>query len=95
MQQSMQQVGIDVATGKIDIDLIMTGTPKSLRDKLQLIVTVIVEAERTGEMIRDEDLYERVGREYDISRGEAEKLLSQLIRDGMIYSPKPGYLKKV
>ncbi len=95
MQQSMQQVGIDVTTGKMDIDLIMTGKPKSLRDKLQLIITVIVEAERGGEMIRDADLYERVGKEYDISRGEAEKLLSQLIKEGVVYSPKAGYLKKV
>ncbi len=94
MQQSMQQVGIDVATGKIDIDLIMTGKPKSLRDKLQLIISIIVDAEKSGEMIREDALYERVGREYDISRGEAEKLLSQLLREGMLYSPKPGYLKK-
>lgn len=94
MQLSMRQVGIDTTTGRIDIDLIMTGKPKSLRDKLQLILSTIVEAEQTGEMIRDEALYERIETDYDISRGEAEKLLSQLLRDGMVYSPKPGYLKK-
>jgi len=94
VQRSMQQVGIDVTTGKMDIDIIMTGKPKSLRDKLQLILSVIVEAERAGEMIRDEELYERVGRDYDVDRGEAERLLNQLVRDGMVYSPKPGYLKK-
>jgi predicted transcriptional regulator len=55
---------------------------------------VIVEAEKTGEIIRDEELYERVGNEYNIDRSEAEKLLSQLVRDGMVYSPKPGYIKK-
>ncbi|MFH0897909.1 MAG: Minichromosome maintenance protein MCM, partial [Candidatus Bathyarchaeota archaeon] len=94
VQMSMQQVGIDVTTGKMDIDIIMTGKPKSLRDKLQLILSIIVEAEKGGEMIRDEELYERVGKEYNIDRGEAERLLSQLVKDGMVYSPKPGYVKK-
>jgi replicative DNA helicase Mcm len=94
MQMSMQQVGIDTTTGRIDIDLIMTGKSKTLRDKLQLLLSTIVEAEKSGEMIRDETLYERMERDYDISRGEAERLLNQLVRDGMVYSPKPGYLKK-
>jgi replicative DNA helicase Mcm len=94
VQLSMRQVGIDTTTGRIDIDLIMTGKPKSLRDKLQFILSTIAEAEQTGEMIRDEVLYERVETDYDISRGEAERLLNQLLRDGMVYSPKPGYLKK-
>lgn len=95
MQKSMQQVGVDMTTGRMDIDLIMTGKPKSLRDKLQLILSTIVEAEKIGEMIREEELYERVKSDYDISRSEAEKLLNQLVRDGMVYSPKTGYLKRV
>ena len=94
MQRSMQQVGIDVTTGKMDIDIIMTGKPKSLRDKLQVVLSVIVEADRAGEMIRDEELYERVERDYDVGRSEAERLLNQLVRDGMVYSPKPGHYKK-
>ncbi len=93
-QMSMQQVGIDVTTGKMDIDIIMTGKPKSLRDKLQLILAVIVDAEKSGEMIRDQELYERVGKEYEIDRDEAERLLNQLIKDGMVYSPKSGYIRK-
>jgi replicative DNA helicase Mcm len=95
MQKSMQQVGVDMTTGRIDIDLIMTGKPKSLRDKLQLILSTIVEAEKVGEMIREEELYERVESDYDITRNEAERLLNQLVRDGMVYSPKPGFLKRV
>ena len=94
VQRSMQQVGIDVSTGEIDIDIIMTGKPKSLRDKLQIILSVIVEAEKAGEMIREEELYSRVDRDYNIDRSEAEKLINQLVRDGMLYSPKRGFFKK-
>jgi len=94
MQKSLRQVGIDVATGKMDIDIIMTGTPKSVRDRLQLVLAVIVEAEKTGEMIHDEDLYRKLQEEYGLARVESSRLLEQLIRDGLVYSPKPGYYKR-
>ncbi|MEM3754663.1 MAG: LAGLIDADG family homing endonuclease, partial [Candidatus Bathyarchaeia archaeon] len=46
MTISLQNVGIDVTTGKIDIDVIMTGKPKSLRDKMQAVLAFITELER-------------------------------------------------
>jgi replicative DNA helicase Mcm len=94
MKKSLEQVGIDMASGKFDIDIIMTGRPKSIRDKLQAVISIIVEAEKTAGMISEEALYERLEGEYDIQRMEANRLLSQLTRDGMVYSPRPGYFKK-
>jgi replicative DNA helicase Mcm len=94
MQKSLRQVGIDIETGKMDIDIIMTGTPKSVRDRLQLILAVIVDAEKAGEMIHDEDLFQRLQQEYGLARVESTRLLEQLVRDGLVYSPKPGYYKK-
>ena len=94
MQKSLRQVGIDVTTGKIDIDIVMTGTPKTVRDRLQLILAMIVEAEKAGEMIHDEDLFQRLQQEYGLARVESSRLLEQLVRDGLVYSPKSGYYKK-
>jgi replicative DNA helicase Mcm len=94
MQKSLRQVGIDLTTGRIDIDIIMTGTPKSVRDRLQVVLSIIVEGEKMGEMIRDDDLYQRAEKEYGLSRLETSRLIEQLSRDGMIYSPKPGYYKR-
>ncbi len=94
MKKSLEQVGIDLASGKFDIDILMTGKPKSVRDKLQVLISIIVEAEKTVGMIREGALYERLETEYDIQKMEASKLLNQLIKDGMIYSPRPGYFKK-
>jgi hypothetical protein len=31
---------------------------------------------------------------YTIPRGETERLVSQLLREGTIYEPREGYLKK-
>jgi replicative DNA helicase Mcm len=95
MRRSLEQVGIDTTTGEIDIDIIMTGKPKSLQDKLQKVLTVLTEMERSTGTVRDEDLFQRLEEDQNISRGEATRLLATLSRDGTIFSPRPGYFKKV
>jgi replicative DNA helicase Mcm len=94
MQRSLEEVGIDVSSHKMDIDLIMTGKPKSARDKLQVILSTIVEMEKETGMVEKSALIEKLETERDVIRSEAEKLLGQLEKEGTIYSPKPGYLKK-
>jgi len=94
MRASLEQVGIDMATGKIDIDIIMTGKPKSLRDKLQAVIGVVVDLSRQMGMAEEEAVYEVLERDYGISRSEAVSLIEQLRRDGTIYSPRHGFLKK-
>lgn len=94
MRKSLEQVGIDVSTGRPDIDVIMTGKPKSLRDKLQVVLSTIFEMERATGIVKDEELYERLERDFDIPRIEADRLVDQLMRDGTIYAPRPGYFKK-
>jgi len=95
MRKSLEQVGIDTETGEIDIDIIMTGKPKSLQDKLQKVLAVLTEMERATGTVKDEDLFQRLEEDHNISRGEAARLLATLSRDGTIFSPRPGYFKKV
>ena len=95
MRKSLEQVGVDVGgSGKIDIDIIMTGKPKSLRDKLQAVLSTIVDSEKETGMVREEELYDKLQREYNIRREEAYRLISQLTREGTIYSPRQGFFKK-
>ena len=94
MKRSLEEVGIDVSSHKIDIDIIMTGKPKSLRDKLQIVLGTIVEMERETGMVQRSALLETLEREYEVVGPEAERLIGQLLREGTIYSPKEGYLKK-
>jgi len=94
MQRSLREVGIDVQTKKMDIDIIMTGKPKSLRDKLQVVLREIIEMEKETGMVEKKALLEKLEKDYDIRRGEAERLLGQLMRDGTIYSPREGFIKK-
>lgn len=93
-RKSLEQVGIDTSSGKFDIDLIMTGKPKSLRDRLQVILSTLTEIEKAEGFTNENELYDRLQKEFDIERVEAARLIEQLVRDGMVYRPKLGYLKK-
>jgi replicative DNA helicase Mcm len=94
MKRSLEEVGIDLSSYKFDIDLIMTGKPKSLRDKLQVLLSVLTEMEKEIGMVNRADLINKLETEYNISKMEAERLISQLLREGTIYEPREGYLKK-
>jgi len=94
MQHSLEQVGIDVATGEIDIDLIYTGKPRSLQVQLQKVLNVVSDMERTTGVVKDEALFDALLQDHQISRAEAAKLIGVLMRDGTIYSPRPGIYKR-
>jgi len=94
MGMSLKEVGIDVTSGKQDIDIIMTGRPKSVRDRLQVILGKIIEMEKETGMVEKAALLQRLETEHEINAMEAERLIGQLIKEGTIYSPREGYLKK-
>lgn len=93
-RRSLEEVGIDVSSRKFDIDIIMVGKPKSMQDKLRAILNTLIEMEREYGMVNRADLLEKLSSEYDIPKSEAEKLIAQMIREGTLYEPRGGYLKK-
>jgi len=94
MGMSLKEVGIDVTSGKQDIDIIMTGRPKSVRDRLQVILGTIIEMEKETGMVEKAALLQKLQSENEINNMEAERLIGQLIKEGTVYSPREGYLKK-
>jgi len=94
MTLSLQDVGIDTTTGKIDIDVIMTGKPKSLRDKMQVVLSTFVDLEKQLGVVEEPVLYQALSRKVDLTDEEARRLVGQLVREGILYSPKPGHLKR-
>jgi replicative DNA helicase Mcm len=94
MKKSLEEVGIDLSSYKIDIDIIMTGKPKSLRDKLQVVLSTLTGMEKETGMVEKIALLNELEEKYKVPRGEAERLLNQLLREGTIYEPREGYLKK-
>jgi replicative DNA helicase Mcm len=94
MKRSLEEVGIDLSSYKMDIDLIMTGKPKSVRDKLQAVLSTLMELEKDTGMADTEVLLSELDTKHKIPRAEAERLIGQLLREGTIYSPRENYLKK-
>ncbi|MEJ2126902.1 MAG: minichromosome maintenance protein MCM [Candidatus Bathyarchaeota archaeon] len=94
MKISLEQVGIDISSQKFDIDIIMTGKPKSLRDKLSIILGLITTMEKETGMVDKERLLERLQTEYDVLGGEADRMIKQMLKEGTLFEPKNGFLKK-
>jgi replicative DNA helicase Mcm len=94
MKKSLEEVGIDLSSYKYDIDIIMTGKPKSMRDRLQIILATLMEMEKETGLVERIALLNELEAKYKISRGEGERLLGQLLREGTIYEPREGCLKK-
>ena len=94
MQKSLEQVGVDVATGQYDIDILYSGKPRSLQNQLQKVLQVIGEMERVSGSVKESDLYEALSTDFGINRSEGAKLLSVLVKDGNIYMPRPGYYRR-
>jgi replicative DNA helicase Mcm len=94
MKRSLEEVGIDVSSYKIDIDILMTGKPKSMRDKLQIIISTLMTMEKETGMVEKTALLNELETKYKVPIAEGERLLGQLLREGTIYEPREGYVKK-
>jgi replicative DNA helicase Mcm len=94
MRRSLEEVGIDLSSYKMDIDLIMTGRPKSIRDRLSVVLSTLMSMEKVTGIVEKEALVNELENKNKIPRGEVEHMISQLLREGTIYEPREGCLKK-
>ena len=54
----------------------------------------MVEMEKETGMAERAELLDKLRSEFDITNEEAERLIGQLIKEGTVYEPRRGYLKK-
>src|SRR5437879_2586478 len=94
MTVSLSDVGVDVKTGAMDIDVIMTGKPRSLRDSFQRVIETVAEMERETGTLEETVLIAALVDKEKMEEREARRLIGQLIKEGILYSPKPGRLKR-
>ena len=94
MKLSLQQVGIDSETGQLDIDLIMTGHSKSQRDKMEKILDLIDElGEDVDKAVPVSKLIERANVE-GIDEEFVKRAIERMKKEGIIFEPRPGFVKK-
>jgi replicative DNA helicase Mcm len=87
MKRSLEEVGIDMSSYKVDIDLIMTGRPKSIRDRLSIILSTLMDMEKITGIVEKDALVNELETKHKIPRGEVERMIGQLLREGTIYEP--------
>jgi len=92
----LKQVGYDPETGKIDIDKVEGRTPKSERDKFNILIELIKELEEEyGGKAPTNILKSEMLDRYNISEEKVEELLRFLQEKGVIFEPNRGYVKIV
>ncbi len=95
-EKFLKSVGIDVETGKIDIDIIMTGKPRSKQEKFAILRDIIAKLEEAngGKPVKIEDVIKEA-ENAGLDRQTVEQMLNLMIKNGDLYMPKHGYIKRV
>ncbi len=93
MMAFLRSVGYDVESKRIDIDIVMTGQPKSQRDKIVMILDMLerMMKESGGEPIKREEFIEHAV-EKGLDEPFVRKVLDKLYESGEIIEPRPGYI---
>ena len=72
----------------------MTGKPATVRDSLGRVMAIVAELERETGTVEEKILTAAIVEREKVTDGEARRFVGQLIKEGMIYSPKEGKLKR-
>lgn len=95
MKLCLSSVGYDEETGAIDIDIIMVGKPRSQQEKMARLMDIIRELEEAhdGKPVPLDEIYDEAERE-GLDRAFVDKALRHMKDEGLIYEPRPGYVKR-
>ncbi|MFQ5887212.1 MAG: minichromosome maintenance protein MCM [Candidatus Hydrothermarchaeales archaeon] len=91
---SLKEAGVDLETGKVDIDKIMVGVTRSQRDKIKVILDIVRELEKEFGTAAKAEILERADEE-GISKENAEELIEMLKKRAELYEPRHGHYKIV
>ena len=77
--------------------IIVEATPTEiprLEIQLQKVLGVVSEWERIYGVSKDEDLFDALLQDHGLNRTESARLIGVLLKDGTLYSPRPGFYKR-
>ena len=91
MKTFLESTGVDIETGKLDIDVIMTGRPKSKQAKLTRVIEIIEELSELSDerCARVKDIVKRAALE-GIDSSIVNEAIQIFRRDGSIYEKELG-----
>jgi replicative DNA helicase Mcm len=92
---SLQQIGIDKDTGRLDMDVIETGMQKSQKSKMDSLLSLIksMVRENLGEPVKITEVVEEADK-LNFNKANVEKFIKILGDEGMIYNPSTDTIKQ-
>jgi replicative DNA helicase Mcm len=94
MRYSLIQLGMEPETGLIDIDRMESGVTATQRSRIRIMLDIIDMLQRE---LKDKDIsVEDIMAEAQTQGVErAEDIMERLKREGMVFEPKPGFIRKL
>ena len=95
MKWCLRRVGVDPDTGELDIDRIISGITATQRNKITKVRDIInnLDSKFGGDIPIDELL--NAAEAEGIDKAKAEEIVDRMRRDGEIFEPKHGIIKKM
>jgi DNA replicative helicase MCM subunit Mcm2 (Cdc46/Mcm family) len=93
MKKSLIQAGMDVETGQIDVDTLMTGKSKSTRDKMGKLLDLVAKLESSYGSANLDEL-ENLAEKEGLDKHDFGRLISAMLREGLLYSPDEQSVKR-
>ncbi len=88
----LKQIALDRTTGKLDIDIITTGQPKSRVDKFNQITSIVEELQREYDEVEIKKVLEQA-REAGLDDNMVERFIDDRVMKGEFYRPRHGFIK--
>ncbi|MFH0817005.1 MAG: LAGLIDADG family homing endonuclease [Candidatus Micrarchaeota archaeon] len=90
----LRQIAFDKETGKIDVDIVATGQPKSKVEKVNAILGLVRDMQKEYDLVEIGKVIEQA-ENYNVDQVTARRLIEDLIAKGELFKPKPGFIKLV
>jgi len=95
MKFSLRQLGYEPETGRIDIDRIESGITTSQRNKIRAVLEIIDSLHEEGRAVSIEDIKAEASEKHGMSDSDVLEIIDRLKRDGTVFEPRSGYIRKV
>ncbi len=95
LKYSLMQLGYDTETGRIDIDRIESGITAGKRKRISTIIEIIEEMQKEAKEVAEQDLLAEAENRGIENTDEIKEILDRLKREGTIFEPRPGFIRKV
>ena len=89
----LELVFLDKETGLFDSDIINIGKPKSQVDQIRNLMDIVKMLGEQKDLVEVEEI-KRKAADYGIKEEKVEKYVSDLLKQGELYQPKYGFVKR-